>query len=270
VTRPAIAARGLTVRFGDDVALDDVSLDVDPGEVFVIMGPSGSGKSTLLRSLIGLEEPSGGEVRLEGEPIPADPDARSELYRRVGLVFQDGALLSSLTVRENVALPMRSQLDLPERLVAEAARLRLAEVGLADAGELLPAELSGGMRKRAGIARALALEPRLLFFDEPTAGLDPPTAAAIDALVLAVRRDLDATCVVVTHDLASAERIADRVLVLNAEGRPCASGTWDEIEARRGDDPALDAFLGREATGDADAAGTALGPRPKPPDRSAA
>jgi len=241
----ALETRDLTVRFGESAVLDRIGLAVRPGEVFVVMGPSGCGKTTLLKCLVRLQEPTEGAVLVEGRDVAAlSPEESDDLRRATGMVFQGGALLNSISLRENVALPMRAHLDLPPGVVDEAVRMKLAQVGLLEAADRMPSELSGGMRKRAGIARALALDPRLLFFDEPTSGLDPVTSDGIDNLVLELREALGATMVVVTHDLPSARKIADRLVVLSG-GRALAQGTWDEVQATR--DPEVRDFLDRHA-----------------------
>jgi phospholipid/cholesterol/gamma-HCH transport system ATP-binding protein len=255
------------VVFGERAVLDRIDLRVRRGEVFVVMGPSGCGKTTLLKCLVRLLAPTSGTVLVEGRDLAGmDEAAFDGVLRATGMVFQGGALLNSITLRENVALPLRAHTDLPDALVAEAVRMKLAQVGLLEAADRMPSELSGGMRKRAGIARALALDPRFLFFDEPTSGLDPVTAAGIDDLVLELRSALGATMVVVTHDLPSAESIADRLLVL-AEGRALVEGTWEEVQASR--DPAVRAFLDREAPPRGDGASPALfaGDSPRTPPR---
>ena len=242
---PALETRDLTVRYGDRAILDGVNLRIMTGEVFVVMGPSGCGKTTLLKCLVRLLDPTGGTVLVNGRDVAGlDADQSDELRRTMGMVFQGGAMLNSISLRENVALPIRAHLDMPPGLVDEAVGMKLAQVGLLEAAERMPSELSGGMRKRAGIARALALDPKLLFFDEPTSGLDPVTSDGIDNLVLELREALGATMVVVTHDLPSARKIADRLVVLS-RGRALAEGTWDEVAATR--DPEVRDFLDRHA-----------------------
>ena len=242
---PAIETRNLTVRFGERAVLDGVSLRIARGEVFVIMGPSGCGKTTLLKCLVRLMAPTEGTILVEGRDLASmDEEASEDLRRATGMVFQGGALLNSISLRENVALPMRAHTAHPPGIVDGAVRMRLAQVGLLEAADRMPSELSGGMRKRAGIARALALEPRMVFFDEPTSGLDPVTSDGIDNLVLELRAALGATMVVVTHDLPSARKIADRLVVLS-RGRAIAQGTWDEVQASR--DREVRDFLDRKA-----------------------
>jgi len=242
---PIVSVRGLRFAFGDRPVLTDVDLEVRRGEIVTIMGPSGCGKTTLLRLLIGLEHPARGAVRVLGHDVAAlDEDTADRFRRRVGMCFQFGALLNSLTLGDNLALPLREDARVSEELISVVVRSRLAQVGLAGAEAKLPNELSGGMRKRAGLARALVLDPELLFFDEPTSGLDPVTAAGLDRTILDVRRRTDTTMVVVTHDLPSAFTISDRVVVL-IDGRVRATGTPARI--REFDDPAVADFVRRRA-----------------------
>lgn len=242
----ALAARNLTVGYGDAEVLSGVDLQVAYGEVRVILGGSGCGKSTLLRHLVGLLAPKRGEVRLLGEPLHAAQGARRErLLQRIGVLFQSGALLGGLSVLENVALPLRQQADYPQEVALEVARLKLALVGLAGAAEAMPAVLSGGMRKRVALARAMALDPEVLFCDEPSAGLDPTSAADLDRLLLDLRQQFGTTLVVVTHELASIHGIADRVLMLEG-GRVVADGALQEVSGLQV--PSLRRFFHREAS----------------------
>ena len=243
---PLLQVEGLTVRFGEHTVFEDLDLSVPRGEVLFLMGGSGCGKTTLLKCLAGLLVPAEGQVLFRGRPLEAEHGpVLDELRRSVGMVFQGGALLGSLTLEENVALPLRVNLaELPERLIREVVRMRLAQVGLLDAAERLPAELSGGMRKRAGIARALALDPPLLLLDEPTGGLDPITSDEMDTLVDHLGERGELTVVIVSHDLDSAAKLADEVVILG-EGRIMAQGTWDEVQASRTE--AVRAFLDRRA-----------------------
>ncbi|HZU96353.1 MAG TPA: ATP-binding cassette domain-containing protein [Planctomycetota bacterium] len=221
----------MTVRYGDRAAIEGVDLRVEDGQVVYVMGPSGCGKTTLLKCLAGLIRPREGAVFFEGRRLESeDGPARGALRRSTGFVFQGGALLSSISLSENVALPMRVRASLPRPVIDEAVRMKLAQVGLLEAAGLLPSELSGGMRKRAGIARALALDPTLFLFDEPTSGLDPITADEIDTLIGRLREDLGATVVVVSHDLASAEKLADHVVIMIG-GRARVAGRWAEVRA---------------------------------------
>ena len=215
-TETVITVRDIVNRFGNQAVHDGVSFDVRAGEVFGIVGGSGSGKSVLLKTMLGLHTPNAGAVEIEGRDIThiSDRELRT-VKRRYGVTFQHGALFTSLTVRENIILPVVEALDLEEATLQSLAELRLRMVGLPlEAGDQFPAQLSGGMVKRAALARALALDPVLLFLDEPTAGLDPIAAAAFDELVLYLRRTLGLTVVMVTHDLDTLARTCDRVAVL--------------------------------------------------------
>jgi phospholipid/cholesterol/gamma-HCH transport system ATP-binding protein len=253
----ALVTEALTVRFDGRTVLDRVSLRVKKGEIFVIMGPSGCGKTTLLKCLVRLLMPTEGKVFVEGRDLDSLDEPGMEAMRRAtGMVFQGGALLNSISLRENVALPLRAHAGLPTEMVAEVVCMRLAQVGLLDAADRMPSQLSGGMRKRAGIARALALDPRLLFFDEPTSGLDPITSDGIDNLVLDLRRALGMTIVVVTHDLPSAAKIADHLIVLG-KGRVLVTGTWSEVQGST--DPEVRAFLDRKAPDEPQESAGALG-----------
>ncbi len=202
--RPHITVRDLTMAYGDFVVMRDLSFTVYRGDVFIIMGGSGSGKSTLLRHMIGLEEPARGEIFYGEESFTkADPERRQAILRRVGVLFQSGALWSSMTLAENIGLLLEDNTDLSPEEIREVAALKLALVGLKGFEDYYPSEISGGMQKRAGLARAIALDPEVLFFDEPSAGLDPVSANLLDELILELRDSLGATVVVVTHDVAS-------------------------------------------------------------------
>lgn len=268
---PVIRVRGLRAAFDGRTILEDVSFDVRRGEVFVILGGSGCGKSTLLRHMIGLLAPASGTIEIDGEDLTASGGAaRLAILRKFGVLYQSGALFSSLTLAENVALPLEEFTDLPRPAIDALVRLKLSLVGLGHAAERLPNEISGGMKKRAGVARALALDPKILFFDEPSAGLDPITSAELDELILSLRDALGATLVIVTHELQSIYAVADRCIMLDrarrtivAEGKPA--------ELRDGStDPWVRAFFRREvptdgvpADGAAHAAAAAdVGPSP--------
>lgn len=231
-----IEVRGLVSSFGDNLVHDGLDLKVERGEVLGVVGGSGTGKSVLLNTIIGLKAPDGGTVRLFGGDMRTASRRRwSSVERRWGVLFQQGALFSNLTVRENVAAPLFEHTRLPRREVEELAELKIAMVGLpARAATLKPAELSGGMRKRAGLARALAMDPELLFLDEPTAGLDPIAAEAFDALIKDLSDSLDLTVFMITHDLDSLYAITDRVAVL-ADGKVVAVAPVRELE--RSDHP---------------------------------
>ena len=230
---PIITVRGLRNHFGDQVVHDDLDLDVRRGEILGVVGGSGTGKSVLMRSIIGLQIPSAGQVHVFGEPTIGQSETEATAVRkRWGVLFQGGALFSTLTVAENVEVPLREFYpDLDLALMAEIASYKVVMTGLpADAAPKYPAELSGGMRKRAGLARALALDPELLFLDEPTAGLDPIGAAAFDELTKSLQKTLGLTVFLITHDLDSLYAICDRVAVL-AEHKVIAVGTIAELLA---------------------------------------
>jgi len=227
---PIIRIRGVRNQFGSHVVHDDLDLDVRRGEVIGIVGGSGTGKSVLLRSIVGLQRPVKGNIEVFGTDVLHASDAeRQVIERRWGVLFQDGALFSSLTVRQNVEAPMREHLDLPVPLRRELAELKVSLVGLpALANTKLPSELSGGMRKRAGLARALALDPEIVFLDEPTAGLDPVGAAAFDDLIKDLQQALGLTVFMVTHDLDSLHAICDRIAVI-AEKKVLVVGTMQDM-----------------------------------------
>lgn len=229
---PIIRVRGLVTRFGTTVVHDGLDLDVKRGEIIGVVGGSGTGKSVLLRSIVGLLKPAEGRIEVFGQNVrDTDADDYRALRRRWGVMFQDGALFSSLTVRQNVEAPMREQLDLDDDLRALLAGIKVRMVGLPDqAQDNYPSELSGGMRKRAGFARAIALDPEIVFLDEPTAGLDPIGAAAFDTLIKQLQTSLGLTVFLVTHDLDSLHAICDRIAVL-ADKKVLAVGTMQEMLA---------------------------------------
>jgi phospholipid/cholesterol/gamma-HCH transport system ATP-binding protein len=230
---PVITVRGLTNRFGDQVVHDDLELTVCRGEILGVVGGSGTGKSVLMRSIIGLQTPAEGEIEVLGENmVGRTEDEAKNIRRRWGILFQNGALFSTLTVAENVEVPIREYFPfLRPPLLDEIASYKIAMSGLpADAGPKYPAELSGGMVKRAGLARALALDPELLFLDEPTAGLDPIAAAGFDELIRSLQKRLDLTVFLITHDLDTLYAICDRVAVL-ADRKVIAVGTIPQLLA---------------------------------------
>ncbi|MCR0984246.1 ATP-binding cassette domain-containing protein [Roseomonas pecuniae] len=218
--RAVIRAQGVSMGFGERVLFRDVNFEVNRGEVFVILGGSGCGKSTLLKLMIGLYRPTKGHVTiLGGDLAEAEGAARRNLLTRLGVMWQSGALFGSMTLLENVMLPLEAHTDLPHEAREAVARVKLGLVGLSDAASRLPAEISGGMAKRAGIARAMALDPPILFLDEPSAGLDPVTSAGLDELIKDLARDLGTTFVVVTHELQSILAIGDRCIMLDKEAQ---------------------------------------------------
>jgi phospholipid/cholesterol/gamma-HCH transport system ATP-binding protein len=243
----AIRVQSVTKVFGTRTVLDAINLDVRQGETLVILGGSGSGKSTLLRLMIGNERPEGGDILIshDGQDTPRSLRSMSESdlddYRRsIGVLFQSGALFNSMSVFENVALPLREHTDLVEETIQIMVKIKLELVGLREHSDKMPAELSGGMKKRAGLARAISLDPKVLFYDEPSAGLDPVTSAEIDQLILDLNRKLGVTSVVVTHEMDSAFRIADRMVLLD-RGKFIVSGTPDEM--RSSTDPLVKQFV---------------------------
>jgi phospholipid/cholesterol/gamma-HCH transport system ATP-binding protein len=211
-----IRVRGLVKRFGAATVLNGIDLDVYKGETVVIMGGSGCGKTTLLRHMIASLKPSQGTIEVLGSTISAMPEAEiDQVRKKFGILFQSGALFNSMTLRQNVALPLTEHTDLPAATIEIMVKIKLELVGLREHAEKYPAEISGGMKKRAGLARALALDPQILFYDEPTAGLDPVTSAAIDRLIIDLSKQLGVTSVVVTHEMDSAFAIADRMVMLD-------------------------------------------------------
>jgi phospholipid/cholesterol/gamma-HCH transport system ATP-binding protein len=243
MTMPAIEARGLEKSYGGRMVLDRLDLTVAAGESLVILGGSGSGKSTLLRCLVGLERPDAGSVRIRGlDLFSAPPRDVREMRQRIGMAFQGNALFGSLSVADNVDLPLKEFTRLPRSTRRIVVRIKLALVGLEDAIDQYPSQLSGGMQKRAAFARAMALDPDLLFCDEPSAGLDPVTAAGLDRLLVELREVFGVTLVVVTHEMQSAFAIADRLALIH-DGRFLAVGSPDEVRASR--HPVVRRFLDR-------------------------
>jgi phospholipid/cholesterol/gamma-HCH transport system ATP-binding protein len=239
----AISVRDLRVKYGEHEILHKISFDVKAGETIAILGGSGSGKTTLLRSMMGLEKSSGGQIWIRGHDLCCiSPPELAELRKKFGVSFQSGALFGSMTVGENVALPLREHTKLDDSTIEVLVRLKLEEVGLSGYEDYNPAQLSGGMKKRAAVARALTMDPEILFFDEPSAGLDPIIAAGIDDLILKLKRAFKMTIVVVTHELASAFLIADRMILID-KGKLIAIGTPAELKANL--QPRVRQFLDR-------------------------
>ena len=244
--QPHLCVRGLSMAYGDRIIQRDLSFDVLRGQIFVVMGGSGCGKSTLLRHLVGLLEPAAGSVSYAGVPFwPASEADRALQMRRIGVLYQSGALWSSMTLAENVALPLETYAALSPADVAEIVDLKLALVGLAGFGSFYPSEISGGMRKRAGLARAIALDPDVLFFDEPSAGLDPLSAKRLDDLILELRDSLGATVVVVTHELASLLAIGDDSVFLDSESKTQIARGAPAFLLENCPNPKVQAFLRR-------------------------
>jgi phospholipid/cholesterol/gamma-HCH transport system ATP-binding protein len=232
---PHIEVRGVSKSFGKKSVLQDIDLTFGRGQITVIIGGSGTGKTTLMRMLIGLEKPTSGAILVDGEDIaPLGDTAMNRVRRKFGMVFQYAALLDSMTVLDNVAFPLREHTKLSEKEIKQQVTEKLSELGLENVGALFPSELSGGMRKRVGLARALMLGPQIIVYDEPTSGLDPFTTELVDEMILGARKQHGVTSVVISHDMASALRIADKIYML-AEGRLVASGTPEELASGKSD-----------------------------------
>jgi phospholipid/cholesterol/gamma-HCH transport system ATP-binding protein len=243
---PAITTKNLEIAYGDFVIQRNLNLTVNRGEIFVLMGGSGCGKTTVMRCLTGLKEPAKGQVFLGDVSFwEAGQDVRDQMARNIGIVYQSGALWSSMTLAENVGLPLGEFYDLTPQDIRELSSLKLSLVGLAGFEDYYPSEISGGMRKRAGVARALALDPQFLFFDEPSAGLDPVTSSLLDDLILELRDSLGTTMVLVTHELPSIFSVADNCVYLDAETKTMiASGDPRRLKTDC-EDPKVHAFLTR-------------------------
>lgn len=238
---PIIEIRDLTAKYGETTVLDNISVDIYPQEITVILGVSGCGKTTMLKNMLRLYEPAGGSVRFWDQDILSlDDAAYNEVLKRTGMLFQNGALLNSITVYENISIPLEMHTNLSTEIIDRMIRVKLALVGLSEAIYKYPAELSGGMKKRAALARALALDPHILFCDEPSAGLDPVTSAALDELILDLKKQLQMTIVIVTHELGSIHRIADRIIFLD-EGKILFTGNL--ADAMQAGIPQIDRFF---------------------------
>lgn len=228
---PIIQVKNLTAQYDQKIILDDITIDIYPNEITVILGKSGCGKTTLLKNIIKLYQPTSGSVEIFGQDITwMEENEFNKILRKIGVLFQNGALLNSLTVEENIAIPLEQHTNLPPTLIQRLVRTKLHLVELDHAIHLFPSQLSGGMRKRAALARAIALDPVILFGDEPTAGLDPVTAAALDQLLVKLRDILNMTLVIVTHELASIHRIADRIIFID-QGRVLYQGKLQEAKS---------------------------------------
>jgi phospholipid/cholesterol/gamma-HCH transport system ATP-binding protein len=240
-----ISLQDLRVQYGDREILHGISFDVRRGETMVILGGSGSGKSTLLRTLVGLEKPTSGKILIKNQNIASISQRdMDEIRKKIGMSFQGGALFGSMTVGENVALPLLEHTKLEPSTIEIILRLKLDQVGLAGFEDYMPSQLSGGMKKRAAVARALAMDPEILFFDEPSAGLDPIIAAGIDQLILDLKKAFHMTIIIVTHELASAFLIADRMVLID-KGNLVAIGTVNEMQSST--QPRVRQFLDRVA-----------------------
>jgi phospholipid/cholesterol/gamma-HCH transport system ATP-binding protein len=238
---PAIRTRGLHKAFGEQVVLNDVDIVAKRGETLMVLGRSGTGKSVLLKLLIGLQKPDAGEIEIDQQQITSLPlEEMNQLRKKIGFLFQSAALYDSLTVEENVAFPLRRHTKMNKQERRERVQELLARVGMEKALKKLPSDISGGMKKRVGLARALALDPEIMLLDEPTAGLDPITTAEIDDLIRDLQQERGITSIVVTHDMRSVQRVADRVALLN-QGSIVMEGTPDDLQ--RSDDPFVRKFM---------------------------
>ncbi|MCC6154678.1 MAG: ABC transporter ATP-binding protein [Candidatus Hydrogenedentes bacterium] len=247
---PIIEVKDLVVKYGDRTVLDNINFHVNRGETFVILGGSGCGKSTLLKNLVGLMRPHSGQILINGEDITKMSDVeRVEVRKKLGMCFQASALFNSMSIGDNVALPLREHTKLEESTIDIMTKIKLELVGLGGFENYLPAELSGGMKKRAGLARAMAMDPEVIFYDEPSAGLDPIVAAGLDALIRKMQSTFNLTSIVVTHEMASVKLIADRVLMLLA-GKVVGYGKLEEIEGS--DHPFVKQFFERRPDDESD------------------
>ncbi|OGQ94028.1 MAG: polyamine ABC transporter ATP-binding protein [Deltaproteobacteria bacterium RIFOXYD12_FULL_57_12] len=244
---PVIQVREMTAGYGSEILLRRLTFEVRRGEIFVILGGSGCGKSTLLKHLIGLNTPLAGDIVVNGRLITGHEEVLPQVLRECGVLFQGGALFGSMTLAENVALPLREYTDLPEAHIDTLVKMKLALVSLSGYENHLPSEISGGMKKRAGLARAMALNPQILFFDEPSAGLDPITSAELDQLILHLNRTLGTTMVIVTHELASIFSVADRVIMLDKRAKGIVAEGDPRHLQEHSKNPYVRRFFNREA-----------------------
>jgi phospholipid/cholesterol/gamma-HCH transport system ATP-binding protein len=244
---PAIQVKNLVAKYGDDMILDDISFEVAEGEIVVILGTSGSGKSTLLKHLIGLLQPYSGTILINNIDIAmSDPDAQHNVFRDIGVLFQGSALFGSMTIAQNVALPILEYTGLPKDAVSQLVQMKLCQFDLLEYQEYMPSEISGGMKKRAGLARALALNPKILFLDEPTAGLDPVKSAEIDELVLRINALANTTMVIVTHELDTIFNIANRVIMIDKERKRIIAEGDPHYLRDHSPDPVVRQFFNRK------------------------